>query len=90
MDPNPQDMDWMTERARHLIAGGMGTDEAVAQALEEGEARARLRRVKDWQDAKAVDDSLRDLDRQRQRRDDADGSAPTLKVSLGDFLKKRG
>lgn len=89
MDPNPQDMEWMTDRAYELVKGGMEHDAAITQALEEGEARARRRRAEDWQKERAVEDSLRTLDKQRQQRDQGDGSVPTLRVSFGDLIKKR-
>lgn len=89
MDPTPADMDWITERARELITGGMDQDEAIAKALEEGEARARVRRAEEWQRERAMADSLKALEKQRKDRDRADG--PALRASFGDLIaaKKR-
>lgn len=90
MDPTNADMEWMTERARELVANGMGQDEAITQALEEGEARCRVRRAEEWQRERAMESSLRELEKQRKTRDRHAGG-PALRASFGDLIaaKKR-
>ncbi len=86
---NPDDIEWVTERARELIASGLDKDAAVAKAVEDGEARARRRRAEEWQKTHQVEDALDALDKQRRKRDQEDGQGNSLRASLFDLTKKK-